>query len=185
LPGQSRGHSERKPEDDIFEDSDTKDESRETRVQNFEIGKDLRDHRNRCDGHSDRQDDDHRKAIGVRPCQRGSDQPRSESESQDEWNAGTHHGQQTDLAPFFAGEELLCFGAGEKHQQQQAEPVHEIKYVCLMVGSLDDPAGCRNSSDYRRTEHNSGQNLADDLRLPQFGEEVAQELRCGQQQQKK
>ena len=63
----------------------------------------------------------------------------TQQQCQEERQASADDRQPADLAALLAGEELTGFGARQKHEQQQSEPVDEIQDVC--------PAGCRPAAD--------------------------------------
>ena len=59
------------------------------------------------------------------PASARADQPGSEDQPEHERQAGADDDEPADFAPFFAAEQVLRLGAGQKHQQQQAKPVDE------------------------------------------------------------
>src|SRR6185312_6326425 len=81
--GYSGGDRESRPQDDILKDGDAQDEARETRVQDFEIGKDLGNYRNGGDGHSDRKNNDQRELVSLGACNSRSDQHGAEHQAED------------------------------------------------------------------------------------------------------
>jgi len=77
---------------------------------------------------------------------------------------------------------MLRFGPRQKHQQQQAEPIDEVQNVSLMLGGLHQARREWQSAQERRTEHDTGRNLAYDPRLAQFYKEIAEQLGQAYQQ---
>jgi hypothetical protein len=68
------------------------------------------------------------------------------------------------------------FRSGQKHQQQQAEPVHKVQNALLMLCGLHE-SGCeREPAEDGRAEHNPSQDFADNPGLSQFYKKIAQQL---------
>ena len=119
-----------------------------------------------------------RQAIAIRPSQRRPDQTGTQQQCQQEGQASADDRQPADLAAFLAGKELTGFGAREEHEQQQSQPVDEIQDVC--PAGLPPWSRCSHRwqpAQQRRAEHDSCEDLAYNLRLPQLDEKVAQQLR--------
>ncbi len=154
-------------------------------MQNLQVGENLRDHRHRSHRHAHGQNDDQRNAVAVRTGQRRPDQPRAEGQPQQKGKSGAHNRQPAHFAALFAAEQLLRFRPGEKHQQQQSEPVHKIENVSLVLGAIHDVRNARQPAQQRRPQHDAGQYLADHLRLPQLDEQIAQQLGEPHQQQER
>jgi hypothetical protein len=80
---------------------------------------------------------------------------------------------------------LLHLRSREKHQQQQTEPVHEIKYVALMLCRFEDPRSKGQPAQKRRTKNDAGKYLTNDFRLAQPYKQVAQQLGEPDQQEQR
>ena len=89
---------QREPRDDVFKDSHAKNQSRELRVQNFEIGKDLGDDWNGCFGDTYRKHNCEGNEVTVGAFQRRTNQP---------WGEEQAEKRQIALSSHIPGRELL------------------------------------------------------------------------------
>ena len=145
-------------------------------MKNFQVGKNLGNHRDRSYRHPDRENDDQRDTVAVGAGERGADEPGTECQSKDKRYSRTHDGQPTHFAALFTGKQLAGLGAGKEHQQEQTEPVNEIQNICLLPDGLPQARRPGQSANQRGTQHHAGEDLAHHLRLPQSDEKVAEEL---------
>ena len=173
--GKRCGDGQCEPENDIFEDRDSEYEAREAGMKNFEISKNLGDDGNGCDRDSDCENDNKRNAVAVRSGKGRRDEAWTQDEAENEWNAGTHNREPSDFAALFACEEVLCFCARKKHEQEQAEPVDEIQGAGVVQGGLDNPGGVQTAKE-RGAEDDTGQDLSDNPGLAQLHKRVAEDL---------
>jgi hypothetical protein len=78
---------------------------------------------------------------------------------------------------------LLRFRAGKEHEQEQTEPVNEVQNIALVFGALNEAGRKWEPSDERVAKNDSCKYFSDDLRLPDFHEQPAQELSEANQKQ--
>src|SRR6185437_324888 len=130
--GYGGGNGESRPQHNVLKYGHAQDETRETRVQDFEIGKDLGNYRNGGDGHSDRKNNDQRELVSLGACNSRSDQHGADHQAEDERDSRPNNGQSAYFFSLFAGEQLLGFSAGHEHEQQETHPVDEIQNGLMM-----------------------------------------------------
>ena len=177
LPSQRRGHGQRQPQDNVFQHRYAQHQAREPGVKDFQVGKNLGNHRDRSYRHPDRENDDQRNAVAVGAGERGADEPGTERQPKDKRYSRAHDGQPTHFAALFAGKQLAGLGAGKEHQQEQAEPVHEIQNICLLPDGVHQARRPGQSANQRGAQHHAREDLAHYLRLPESDKKVAEQLR--------
>jgi hypothetical protein len=79
---------------------------------------------------------------------------------------------------------LLGFRAGQKHQEQQAEPVNKVEDISLMLRAIDQVREERQTAEQCRAENDAGQNFADNFRLPQLNEQIPEQVGKSNQEKK-
>jgi hypothetical protein len=65
LSGQRHSHSQREPQDDVLKHCNTENQSGEACMENFQVGKDLRNNRDGSHRDTDGKDDDERDPVAV------------------------------------------------------------------------------------------------------------------------
>ena len=124
----------------------------------------------------DSENDDQRNAAAVRTSERGTNEARAKRQRQDERNARANDREPADFAALVTGEEFAGLGAGEKHQQQQTQPIDKGQNAGLMFAGLHQSCNDGQAPEQGRTEHYTGTDFADDFGLAQPDEQVAQHL---------
>ena len=76
---------------------------------------------------------------------------------------------------------MAGLGSREEHQEKQPEPIDEAKNLGVGGGEVRDGG---QASKECGAEYNPGKDFSDDARLAQAGEEVAQQLRKSDEEQK-
>jgi hypothetical protein len=88
------------------------------------------------------------------------------------------------FASFFASKPLLRFRAGQEHQEEQPEPVHETEQITVMLRLRHQTCCPRQSSNECRPEDDTSQDFTDDFGSVQLQENPAQQLSKSHEKQK-
>src|SRR5262249_44938989 len=125
--GYGRGNGQHRPQDNVLEHGHAQHQPGKARVQDFEVEKDPRNHWNGSHGNSDAHHQDERNAAGFRahePRERKSGGAQDHRQERQPSAQGREPGN---LFAFVSLEQGFDLRAGEKHEQQQAQPGKQIQ----------------------------------------------------------
>ena len=168
------------PERDVLEESGSEYEAREARVEDLEVVEDARDHGNRRHRHADREHEEDRRPAARRPGKAVERKPRPGEQRREEGQRRADGEDPRGRTAVLPSEDPSRLAARDEHEQEEPQPADEAERLgCRRPGTprIAADAPRREVPQHEGPHEHAREDLPDEPRLPQPGEEVTDGVR--------